>query len=488
MLVVNHGPAEVGVSEGSVAGLDGSSTCSPGSARPDGVYTCTIEARVPRGAVPTTMYWTDEYWATVPPRAARDIFDPDVPFGVPFRPTPFRATFRFRAGGADVVRQAPVQFRYVKDVYGGEKRMEVNVIPAFSVRITPTIAVIPLSPTANASAKPVEREVHVSVTNGTKGTAQATVTLNVPPGWKAVPASVPIAFVHEDESLTARFQVVPPAQVKRGSYTVRAVVTSSSYGQDQFRSGYQDIEYPHIERRQVIKPAETVLKTIDVRSPSVRVGYIAGAGDQVPAAIEQLGAALTFIEPEELAWGDLSRYDVIVTGVRAYERRADLRAYNRRVLDYAERGGTVIVQYCKMEFNQADYGPYPAKVSTNRITDETAPVTVLVPSHPVFTYPNRIGPGAWEGWVQERGLYFLGEKDPKYVDLVSMQDPFPDNPGVKTGALVEAKVGKGRWLYVGLGLWRQLPAGTEGAYQLLANLLSLPKAPLDVRLGAMPLE
>ncbi len=192
---------------------------------------------------------------------------------------------------------------------------------------------------------------------------------------------------------------------------------------------------------------------------------------------EQLGAKVAFIDQDELAWGDLSKHDVIITGVRAYERRADLRAYNRRLLDYAERGGTVIVQYNKMEFNQAEYGPFPAKVSGNRICDETVPVKVLVPADPVFNFPNKIGPAAWANWVQERGLYFLGDKDKKYVDLVSMVDSFADNPGVKLGSFVEGRIGKGRWIYLGLGLWRQLPAGTEGAYQLLANLISLPKAP-----------
>ncbi len=194
---------------------------------------------------------------------------------------------------------------------------------------------------------------------------------------------------------------------------------------------------------------------------------------------EQLGLrryAGLHIDEDELAWGDLSKHDVIVTGVRAYERRADLRAYNRRLLDYVSRGGTVIVQYNKMEFNQADYGPYPAKVSGNRVSDELVPVKILAPSDPAFNFPNRIGPSAWAGWVQERGLYFLGEKDPKYVDLVSMTDSFKDNPGEKLGAMVEAKYGRGRWIYLGLGLWRQLPAGTDGAYRLLANLISLSKA------------
>ena len=229
----------------------------------------------------------------------------------------------------------------------------------------------------------------------------------------------------------------------------------------------------------MIKPAEVALKVVvDVKTiPGIRVGYIIGVGDQVPQAIEQLDAKLTFIDPDEMAGGDLSKYDVIVTGVRAYERRADLRAYNQRLLDFAGRGGTVIVQYNKLEFNQADYGPYPAKVSNNRVSDELVPVKILAPDHPVFNYPNRIGPAAWTGWVQERGLYFLGEKDAKYADLVSMVDSFKDNPGDKLGSFVEGKVGKGRWIYLGLGLWRQLPAGTDGAYQLLANLISLPKAP-----------
>jgi hypothetical protein len=133
----------------------------------------------------------------------------------------------------------------------------------------------------------------------------------------------------------------------------------------------------------------------------------------------------------------------------------------------------VLVQYNKFEFNPAQYGPWPAMVSANRVTDETSPVTLLVPDHPVFTRPNPVDEATWAGWVQERGLYFLGERDPQYIDLVELTDPFADNAGAKRGALVEAKVGRGRWIYVGLGLWRQLPAGTDGAYRLLANLLSL---------------
>jgi len=370
-----------------------------------------------------------------------------------------------------------VEYRYVKDIYFGDKRMELNVVPAFSVRVTPTLAVIP-APAGAAAKQAIEREVHVTVTNGTKGPAQANVALEAPAGWKVTPATVPISFGHEDESLSARFQITAPAQIKVGSYTLRAIVTSPVTGDMKFDTGYHEIEYPHIQRRQVIEPAEVSLKVVDVKTtPNISVGYIVGVGDQVPAALEQLGAKVSYIEPDELAWGDLSKHDVIMTGVRAYERRADLRAYNRRLLDYVERGGTVIVNYNKMEFNQGEYGPYPAKVSGNRVSDELVPVKVLVPADPIFNFPNKIGEATWANWTQERGLYFLGDKDAKYIDLVSMVDSFKDNPGEKLGSFVEAKYGKGRWIYLGLGLWRQLPAGTDGAYQLLANLISLPKAP-----------
>ena len=474
LLAVNRGGSDVSVSDVTIAGFDGVPACVAAPVKQDAVYTCSAKATIPNNAKLTTPYFTDDYWKS-PAKPAINVFERGVPFGVPFAPTPFRVTFHVRAGSADVTKELPVQYRYVKDIYNGDKRMELNVVPAFSVKVTPPLAVIP-SPAAGAGK--AEREVHVAVTNGTKGAATVSVKLELPAGWTATPASVPVVFGHEDESLSARFQVTAPAQVSAGSYTVRAVATSSTAGAERFAAGYQDIEYPHVQRRQIIKPAETSLKIVDVKiAPGLTVGYVNGVGDQVPPAIEQLGAKLAFIDQDELAWGDLSKYSVIVTGVRAYERRADLRAYNRRLLDYAEQGGTVIVQYNKFEFNQSQYGPYPASVSGSRVSDESVPVKMLVPAHPAFNYPNRIGAATWSNWVQERGLYFLGEKDPKYVDLVSMSDSFQDNPGDKLGSLVEARVGKGRWLYLGLGLWRQLPAGTDGAYQLLANLLSLPKAP-----------
>jgi len=313
--------------------------------------------------------------------------------------------------------------------------------------------------------------VRVTVVNDSKGEAAASVTLELPEGWSATPPDQALKFTREDESQTIRFAVRPAANVATGEYRVAAVVTAD--GQTYSR-GYQVIEYPHTHRRHIYDAARTTMKVIDVKVASgLTVGYIMGVGDQVPPAIEQLGVKVEMIGPDDLAWGNLSRFQTIVTGVRAYERRADLRANNGRLIDWVHDGGTLIVQYNKFEFNAAQYGPYPAQVSADRVTDEHAPVKVLAPNDPVFNVPNKLTAAVWDNWVQERGLYFLGEHDSRYRDLVSLEDPFPNNPGEKRGGLVAGPWGKGRWVYVGLGLWRQLPAGVDGAYQLLANLISL---------------
>ena len=186
---------------------------------------------------------------------------------------------------------------------------------------------------------------------------------------------------------------------------------------------------------------------------------------------------MELLSEDQLAWGDLGRFDVVMTGVRAYERRADLRAYNQRLLDYARAGGTVIVNYNKFEFNQAQYGPYPGKVGSRRVTDENSPVNVLRAAasgvhHAQPDHRRRLeglAPGA-------RPLLLRRRPTRSYTDLVEFVEPFPYNQGPKRGALVEAKVGSGRWIYLGIGLWRQLPAGTDGAYRLMANLISLGSA------------
>ena len=406
---------------------------------------------------------TDVHWERLP-GAARYQFDPDVPFGLPFRPTPFRASFELEFSSVRIVVERPVIHRYGSDPFAGEKQMELQVVPPFAVEVTPSVAIVPRSAA-------LERDLRVTVRYGGREPAAGVVTLALPSGWEQTPDRAVVEFAREDEVRTVRFRVRPAPGAVVGEYRIGATF---EFDGGVFGRGFQVVEYPHIGRRHLVHDAETVIQVIDVRlQPGLLVGYVDGVGDEVPPAIEQLGAQLEGISADQLAFGDLSKYDVIVTGVRAYERNGDLRANNGRLLDYVNAGGTLIVQYNKFEFNEAQYGPYPARVSRNRVTDEYAEVEILTPSHQLFRYPNAISDETWAGWVQERGLYFLGDKASAYADLVELSDSFPSNPGVKRGALVEARYGQGRWVYVGLGLWRQLPAGTPGAYQLLANLLSL---------------
>ena len=461
--VANHGGGRATVEGVRFRGFDSDeSACGIGALAPGAVYRCETPLGLPTAATPTDIYWERL------PDAARYRVDPDVPFGAPFRPTPFLAAFELDFGAAAVTVEQPVTFRYGSDLFAGEKRMELHVVPPFAVEIAPEIAIVPVG-------APAPRDVRVTVRHAGVGSASGAVTLDLPDGWRRTPARIPVAFTREDEARTVRFAVEPAPDAAAGDYRIGARFEA---GGARFDRGYQVVEYPHVGRRHLVHAAEAAIEVLDVRlDPELLVGYVDGVGDAVPPAIEQLGAQLDHIAGDELRFGDLSRYDVIVTGVRAYERNQVLRANNDRLLEYVEAGGTLVVQYNKFEFNDAQYGPYPARVSRNRVTDEHAPVRVLAPDHPVFGYPNPISDATWRGWVQERGLYFLGDRDRAYADLVELRDPFPSNPGAKRGALVEARYGEGRWLYVGLGLWRQLPAGTPGAYQLLANLLSLGGGP-----------
>jgi LmbE family N-acetylglucosaminyl deacetylase len=520
VIVANRGVGEVAIKSVKIDGFSGDTTCTmtafsgggfffPGanrrpaapeapmpSVRKDQVAHCEPTLTVPADARVSEPYWHRKG------EEGRYTFDGDAPFGLPMRPTPFYAQVTLALpGGEEIIQGLPVQHRYEGDIFSGEKRSELLVVPAFSVRVTPQVAIVPESSIRSTparspaqgggrgrasgrpapSAAPVatgaptpEREIRVTVLNDTTAAADTSVKLQLPQGWSATPAEQPVKFSRSDESQTVRFMLKPSSSVSAGEFHVKAVVSSGGRSYDR---GFEIIEYPHIRRYHIYDAADATLKVINVRTPSdLLIGYVMGVGDQVPPAIEQLGAKVQLLTAEDLAWGDLTKFTAIVTGVRAYERRDDLRANNSRLLDYVFKGGTMIVQYNKFEFNDAQYGPYPAKVSANRITDENAAVQPVASHSPLLTTPNEIGEAAWKNWVQERGTYFLGDdKDSRYHDVVQMEDNFPYNKGTKTGALVEAAYGKGRWVYVGLGLWRQLPVGTDGAYQILANLISLGK-------------
>jgi LmbE family N-acetylglucosaminyl deacetylase len=455
------------VSVASVA-LDGFAVpakCTSGPVEVGGVYRCDAATQIPANARITKPYWKPI------PKTGRYEFEPDAPFGLPFRPTPFRASFTLTAGATELHFERAVEFRYEGQQLEGEKRMELSVVPRLALRVTPSIAIVPAGRGATAA---VNREVRVTVANHGKGATTGQVRMDAPAGWTTTPPMQPVTFTREDEAQTVRFVLRPGAKTALGQYVVR---TLASVDGQNFDTGIQIVEYPHIRRRQLEIPAAVAVKVMDVRlAPTLTVGYVMGTGDEVPAALRGLGATVELLDADQLAWGDLTRYDAIFIGVRAYDSREDLRANNKRVLDYASAGGTVIVQYNRGN-TWTQYAPFPAGFSNTRVTDENGEVQVLASDDPLFHYPNAIGASAWANWVQERGTYFIVPTDPRYTDLIQINEPFEHNLGWKKGALVSANVGKGRWIFVGLGLWRQVAAGTDGAYQLLANLASRGKLP-----------
>jgi LmbE family N-acetylglucosaminyl deacetylase len=461
VIVANRSHAPVQLTKVDATGFHGSASCQAQTIAASADYVCAANLTIPDDAKATDIYFRHD-----PSAGARYSFDPGVPFGAPFAPTPFRVAIAMTVGGEPITITQPVEARYEEDKTSGEKRTELLVVPAFALTVSPAVVVAPTGGVAS-------REVRVTVRNDTPAAASATVHLTVPGGWSVQPAAAPVTFAREDEESTVRFTVTSPANAREGKASIGAVAENAGHA---YTTGFQIVEYPHIRRGLLAHPAEAEARSVAVKvAPDLRVGYIMGVGDKVPDAITQLGVPVSFIEPDEMAWGDLSKYPVIMVGVRAYERRPDLRANNQRLLDYASAGGTVLLNYQRTEFNQTQggYGPYPAQTTSNRVTDETAPVKILVPTHPAFTTPNAIGPGTWADWVQERGTYFLAPQSTEYVDLLESKDPFPDNNTPQHGILVDAKVGQGRWMYIGLVLWRELPEGVPGAYQLLANLISL---------------
>ena len=301
-----------------------------------------------------------------------------------------------------------------------------------------------------------------------------TLRLRLPQGWTSTPAEAPFTLKANGDKTSTPFVVSAPARRTAGRLDIAAEAT---VGGATFSRDVQVVAYPHIQTHRLYWPATATAQVLDLKVAPVKVGYIMGSGDEVPDAIRRMGVDVTMLDGDMLATGDLSRFDTIVVGIRASEANPDFVANNGRLLDYVQRGGTLIVQYQQQEYANRMLPPYPASPPTAanpRVTDENAPVKILVPTHPAFTFPNRITDADFGGWVQERNPYAFSMFDPRYVPLLECADP--GEPPVR-GAEVYAEVGKGRYVYTAYSWFRQLPAGVPGAYRQFANLISLSKAP-----------
>ena len=395
-------------------------------------------------------------WTDVPP----------VVRGLPFDPPPLTALVRLTIAGEPVTLTREVVYRY-RDQGIGEIRRPIFVTRDFDVAIAPDEVLWPID-----GVRGEPRRFTVTVTNRTRGSAAARVALTVPRGWGGPSVSVEsLAFGRQDETKSVSVALAPPPGLAPGTYELRVAAT----GVDGRRhDGTLDIvDYPHIRPRAAARGSIARIRAARIALPAVsRVGYVRGASDRVPEALRAVGVPLELLDADSLARGDLSRYDAIVIGSRAYETDPALVANNGRVLDYARGGGLVIVQYQQYAFVDGGFAPYSLRIARphDRVTDETAPVIALDPAHAVFRYPNEIGADDWRGWVQERGLYFAREWDSTYVPLLETHDGA--GPELRGGLLV-APLGRGTYVYTGLSFFRQLPAGVPGAYRLVANLLGL---------------
>jgi hypothetical protein len=301
------------------------------------------------------------------------------------------------------------------------------------------------------------------------------VKLDVPAGWRVEPASNHFELREVGQRAALEFKVTPGTTA--GKLQVRA--TGSATGRT-FSTSVSTLKYEHIPNRSIFPDANAAFVRTDVRTLARNVGYVMGAGDEVPRALEQLGCNVILLDQQALSRGDLSAFDAIVTGVRAYNVRDDLIANQHRLLEYVRNGGTMVVQYnvgaggpgSGRPERFANIGPYPLRISRDRVTVEEAPVQFVDALPAVMARPNAITPADFEGWVQERGLYFPGEWDAKYSPLISTSDP-----GEKPlrGGILVARHGKGVYVYTSLSWFRQLPAGVPGAYRMFANLLSAGK-------------
>ncbi len=406
--------------------------------------------------------------------------------GLPFEPDPVGGVLRQTDGALQLTRSAS---RRRNDQARGELRDPVEIVARLEVRLSPASIAWRLSDRS-------PRGFEVTLTHGASDTTRGEVRLEVPTGWPSVPAQR-FTLTRLDEKRIFHFTVRPPATLVPGLLTFHATASDGTHRYDQ---GRVTIAYDHIRPRSYLEAADAHVRVMDLRLPTLaRVGYVRGAADRVPEALLHAGVPIELLAGDALATAALDRYDAIVIGPRAYETDAGLMENNDRLLAYVHAGGMLIVQYQQYGFFTDNLAPYPLFVANrlpgtttidvatsrgaaasglgtallgghDRVTDERAPVRMVAPNARELLSPNRIGPSDWEGWVQERGLYFARAWDKRYRTVIETHDP---QEGPLEGGLLIADVGKGKYVYTGLAFFRQLPAGVPGAYRLFANLLAL---------------
>ncbi|MFZ0146204.1 MAG: PIG-L family deacetylase, partial [Candidatus Sulfotelmatobacter sp.] len=417
--------------------------------------------KVPKNAEYTRPYWHRDN----PDTDSLNHVDNEKYATLPFPPPVLRARADYSAAGASgaAVKNsigATVVTEFVDDA-GKVSARPLAVVPAFSVALEPGTQVISTHNGASTT-------VTVGVTSNLQHEVRGVLRLELPKGWRSEPAQFALEFTRRGEKNDSQFKVFP-AGLQEGRAKIRAVLEAAG---ERFSEGYTLVSREDLGSFYYYQPALQRVSMVDVQVPhDLKIGYIMGAGDDIPTVLQQLEMDVTLIPAEKLASEDLSQYGTIVLGIRAYDTQKDVVENNKKLLDYVAAGGTLVVQYNTgvADFNNGHFTPYSAELSRARVSVEEAPVEILVPDDGVFHYPNTITARDFDGWMQERGLYFMDKWDEHFKPLLSCHDPGED---AQKGGLLQAQYGKGTYIYTGYSFFRELPAGVPGAVRLYVNLLS----------------
>ncbi len=410
----------------------------------------TLDVALPAGLPDSQPYWLRE-----PGTLGMFRVDDPALIGLPENPPALVAAFDLDVNGIRLVIDRPVVYKW-NDPVRGEQYRPFEVVPAVTLSIPEGVFVFP---------EVAAHEVSVSVRAGRAG-VEGKAHLEAPDGWTVSPPSREFAIAAKDATATLTFEIHPPDRASTG--TLRAV---AEVGGRRYQRGLVHVEHDHIPTQLVLPAAEAKLVRVDLHRKGQTIGYVQGAGDQVPAGLKEIGYTVTELSQDELVPERLRQFDAVILGVRAYNTLERIRLHQAALFDYVKDGGTLIVQYTTAQELKVDApAPLPLRISHDRVSEEGADVRFLIPDHPVLNVPNKITAADFEGWVQERGLYFADQWDPAFQALLSCNDA---GEPPRDGGLLVARVGKGFFVYTGYSWFRQIPAGVPGAYRLFANLIAL---------------
>lgn len=408
--------------------------------------------------LPKDVTSSQPYWLRKPATLGTFAVDVQELIGLPENPPPFPVDVTLRVGDQDLRYRVETKHRSVDPIIG-EVREDLVVAPPVFANLSNPVFVF-------GDDKPKSVQVRVAASSAA---VRGQLRLEAPSGWAIEPASVPVDLKGADVEIFANFTIKPSANASEG--ILRAVVSVD--GRD-YSFARERIAYQHIGLHVLMPPAEAKIVRADIRKKGELIGFIPGAGDEIPQSLEQIGYNVKMLGDADITEQNLKRFDAIVLGIRAYNTQERITSWQPKLLDYVKAGGVVVVQYnTTSDLKTKEIGPASLEISRDRVTDETAEMRILAPDHPLMNTPNKITAPDFKGWVQERGLYFANKWDPAWTPIVSCNDP-----GEKPldGGLLVAKSGSGYFIYTGYAWFRQLPAGVPGAYRLFANMVSLRDA------------